>query len=78
MSTLPKTEFYVPEDGIVVLPEEYRGGSVFIQKIMTSTNTSGDKSAVQELLDFCTKDPSTLTDEDVDQIRYEYLSEKYR
>jgi len=36
------------------------------------------KSPVQDLLDFCIKDVSLCTDEELDDDRYEYLMEKYR
>jgi len=35
------------------------------------------QSPIQDLLDFCTKDASLCTDEELDDARYEYLMEKY-
>lgn len=78
MSTLSQTEFYVPEDGKIILPEKFRGSKIFVQKIDSIHVKREGKSPVQELLDFCVKDSRTLTDEDIDDYRYEYLSEKYR
>jgi hypothetical protein len=63
----------VPNDGTIILPLEFRGTPV---QIIVEKETT--KTAVQDLLDFCTKDASLCTDEELDDARYEYLKEKYR
>jgi hypothetical protein len=57
----------------VPLPEEFRGAPVSV--VVEEKPT---KSPVQDLLDYCTKNASLCTDEELDDDRYEYLKEKYR
>ena len=63
----------VPSDCMIALPSEFRGEPVRIV-----VQKEPPKSPVQDLLDFCTKDVSLCTDEELENDRYEYLREKYR
>jgi len=63
----------VPSNCTITLPPEFRGKPVRI-----AVENEPAKSLVQDLLDYCTKDASLCTDEELDDDRYEYLKEKYR
>jgi len=55
------------------LPEGLRGKPL---NVVVAKEPMG--SPVQDLLDYCTKNASHCTDEELDNDRYEYLKEKYR
>ena len=73
MSTMQVFYTTAPESGMITLPEGLRGKPLKIVLAAEST-----KSPVEDLVDFCTKNVSLCTDEELDNDRYEYLKEKYR